>query len=314
MFATENATSGTITIYLYDVVAECEVTEIDIDVEVLTISGMTYYIYEGECVYPFLDCGIYKIEIVDGLHSYFSVPIDVECNMSDIPDGSRVMLDFNRCVMRDEEGNIMYESCINELMDIDGNVYDSIIINGQEWIVQNFRTTHYADGTEIPNITNDAAWAALTSDAYCEYANSENNKDIYGLLYNQYAIDSIHELAYLEIAGIEQVGWRIPTDADLDNLAAFISDILTAGGDLKEAGTEHWLTPNTGAVDTYGFKAVPNGLRSGVSGAFSDKTTLANFWTSVETYCYFLYYNNEYFAPDTYSKKFGLSVRLVKDV
>ena len=125
MFATENATSGTVTVYLYDVVAECEVTEIDIDVEVLTISGMTYYIFEGECVYPFLECGIYKIEIVDGEHSYFSVPFDVECNMSDIPDGYRPMLDFNRCVMRDAEGDIMYESCTGQPNILDITVGDT---------------------------------------------------------------------------------------------------------------------------------------------------------------------------------------------
>ena len=111
-FATENTTSGTIQIFLYDVIADCLVTELtDMVVTVMTISGKTYYIHEGECRETFLDCGIYKLEIVDGEHSYFSVPFDVECDISDIPDGYRPMLDFNRCVMRDEYGNILYEVC-----------------------------------------------------------------------------------------------------------------------------------------------------------------------------------------------------------
>jgi uncharacterized protein (TIGR02145 family) len=110
MFSTENETSGTVTVYLYD--ANCLVTELtDIVVTVLTVSGKTYYIHEGDCFYPFLECGTYKLEIVDGTHSYFSVPFDAVCDMNDIPDGYRVMLDFNRCVMRDEEGNILYEEC-----------------------------------------------------------------------------------------------------------------------------------------------------------------------------------------------------------
>lgn len=112
MFSTENATSGTITVYLYDVNAGCVVSELtDIVVTVLTISGKTYYIHEGDCFYPLLECGTYKLEIVDGDHSYFSVPFDAVCDMNDIPDGYRVMLDFNRCVMRDEDGVILYEEC-----------------------------------------------------------------------------------------------------------------------------------------------------------------------------------------------------------
>jgi len=111
MFSTENATSGIVTVYLYDVVNGCTVEELDIDVTVLIISGKTYYIFDGECIYPFLECGLYKLEIVDGDHSYFSVPFDAVCEMNDIPNGYRVMLDFNRCVMRDEDGVILYEEC-----------------------------------------------------------------------------------------------------------------------------------------------------------------------------------------------------------
>jgi hypothetical protein len=115
MFSTVNATlspTTSPTIYLYDVDANCLVTELtDIVVTVLTISGRTYYIHEGDCFYPFLACGTYKLEIVDGLYSYFSVPFTAVCEMNDIPDGYRVLLDFNRCVMRDEDGNILFENC-----------------------------------------------------------------------------------------------------------------------------------------------------------------------------------------------------------
>ncbi len=116
MFSTANATSGTITVYLYDVTNDCYVEELtDITVDVLTIAGKTYYIHEEECFYPFLECGIYKLEIVDGEHSYFSVPFDAVCNMNDIPDGSRVLVDFNNCVMRSESGLILFDSCIGSL-------------------------------------------------------------------------------------------------------------------------------------------------------------------------------------------------------
>ena len=109
MFATENATSGSITVYLYD--SECTAEEITITVDVLTIDGKTYYIHDGACFTPLLECGLYKLEIVDGGHSYMSVWFEVECGISDIPDGSVVLRDFNGCVMRDEFGNLLYEDC-----------------------------------------------------------------------------------------------------------------------------------------------------------------------------------------------------------
>lgn len=61
------------------------------------------------------------------------------------------------------------------MTDYDGNVYDTICIGTQEWIVQNWKCTHLNDGTSIPEVTDNTTWAGLTSGALCAYDNDWNN-------------------------------------------------------------------------------------------------------------------------------------------
>ena len=58
------------------------------------------------------------------------------------------------------------------ISDADNNVYNVIAIGSQYWLKQNLATTKYNDGTAIPNVTDGATWAGLTTGAYCNYNNS----------------------------------------------------------------------------------------------------------------------------------------------
>ena len=109
MYRTSNATTGTVTAKMVD--SDGNETALSITVQTGTIDGKTYYWHRGECLYPFLTCGKYYLKIVDGAFTYYSVPFVPECGISDIPDGYQPMVDFNNCVMRDDEGNILYEEC-----------------------------------------------------------------------------------------------------------------------------------------------------------------------------------------------------------
>jgi len=64
---------------------------------------------------------------------------------------------------------------VGQAFDVDGNVYDLVKIGTQVWSVQNLATTRYNDGSAIPEVTNNAAWAALETPAYCNYNNDVNN-------------------------------------------------------------------------------------------------------------------------------------------
>jgi uncharacterized protein (TIGR02145 family) len=135
---------------------------------------------------------------------------------------------------------------------------------------ENLRTTKYSDGSDIPNVIDKIAWTAQTTGAYCWYENDINNKNTYGALYNYYAVVDARNLC--------PAGWHVPTDADWTSLTNYWGGENVSGGKLKEAGTTHWFTPNTGADNLSGFTALPGGYL--YIDAFYDTGYSGEWWTS----------------------------------
>lgn len=204
------------------------------------------------------------------------------------------------------------------LVDIDGNVYHSVKIGTQIWLVENLKTTRYKDGTPIVNIDGSDMWGLDVSGAYCWYNNDVSAKEPYGALYNWYAVNNSH--------GLAPEGWRIPTAADVSILYRTInndSDFYLAhnGGMLKEVSLYHWFFPNAYATDDYGFKAVPGGMREYVSWGpgfqFMDITGYAyhlisdDFDASARSFGF--HYDSSAFMIFTFPKNHGQSVRCIKD-
>ncbi len=81
--------------------------------------------------------------------------------------------------------------------DIDGNLYKTIEIGSQTWMAENLRTSRYNDGEVIPVVEDNAAWSALKTPAYCWYNNEPDvYKEIYGALYNWYAVNHRKALSF----------------------------------------------------------------------------------------------------------------------
>jgi len=57
--------------------------------------------------------------------------------------------------------------------DYEGRVYDTVVIGTQRWTVQNWACTKLANGNDIPNVTDNSAWAALTTLGRCAYPGAE---------------------------------------------------------------------------------------------------------------------------------------------
>lgn len=205
------------------------------------------------------------------------------------------------CSNDDNENNIV--------TDYDGNIYQTVTIGTQVWMAENLKTTHYRNGTAIPNVTDSTAWSNLTTGAYCDFDNILSNSTTYGRLYNWYAVSNTNNIA--------PAGWHVASDSDWTTLTTYLGGQSVAGGKLKEAGFAHWLIPNTGATNETDFTALPGGYRT-IAGNFNAMGGSANWWSSTEYDATNAWYRYLFFAGADVgrsedSKRYGISVRCVKD-
>ena len=197
---------------------------------------------------------------------------------------------------------------IGPVTDIDGNVYKTVKIGNQWWMAENLKVTKYKDGSAIPNVTKGTLWNGLTTGAYCNYDNKESNVATYGRLYNWYAINT---------GNLCPTGWHVPTDAEWTTLTDYLGGTSVAGGKLKETGTTHWNSPNTGATNETGFTALPGGSSANY-GTFYLIGYFGNWWCATEygtSYAWYrdVSYNGSSVYRNFSGKQDGFSVRCLLD-
>lgn len=208
----------------------------------------------------------------------------------------------------------------DSITDYDGNVYQTVVIGDQEWMAENLKVKHNSNGTEIPLVQSSSEWDDLgwTEKAYCMYDSSTSSIDTYGGLYTWTAAMDSAVSSDLNPSGVQGVcpdGWHLPSNAEWLELSQYLSS--NAGGKLKEAGTSHWNSPNTGATNESGFTALPGGIRyqDGNFGAIGDMGT---WWTSSENNAAAAWRRTLQFVAGSVGtgqihKAAGLSVRCVKN-
>ena len=184
-----------------------------------------------------------------------------------------------------------------------------ITIGNQNWAPKNLDVVTYRNGDPIPEVQAASTWSNLTTGAWCYYENNTANGTTYGKLYNWYAVN--------DPRGLAPNGYHIPTDAEWTTLSSYIGGTVTAGGKMKEAGTSHWLSPNTNATNSSGFTGLPGGFRYSIGsfysiGAFGYWWSSSEFNTSSALYRY-LYYSGGYVDRDDLDKQNGFSLRCLRD-
>jgi uncharacterized protein (TIGR02145 family) len=202
------------------------------------------------------------------------------------------------------------DGTIGSMSDIDGNDYKTVVIGTQVWMAENLKTTKYNDGTAIPYVTVGNAWGALTAPAFCWYNDdAATYKVTYGALYNWYVVNT---------GKLCPKSWHISSDDEWTTMISYLGGESIAGGKLKEADTNHWTSPNTGADNKSGFTALSAGERT--PSGFADIMIgwITFFWTSTEystteAYELNLTYGSGAIFKENSKKQLGASVRCIKD-
>ncbi|NQU68117.1 MAG: fibronectin type III domain-containing protein [Candidatus Marinimicrobia bacterium] len=259
----------------------------------------------------------------------------VDCN--DVCDGFAAIDECGSCTGGYTELETNYQmdcagicfgddiSCL-DCIDYNGNDYDIVLIGTQIWMAENLKVTHYRNGDEIPNITNNTEWPPLATGAYGDFNNNPEYANTYGRLYNWYAVDDTRDVCPED--------WHVPTDAEwmelemtlgMSNVEAHNIDWrgtnegskLAGNADLWDSGT----LENDSEFDASGFLALPGGYRYYGNGNYASKTVSCYFWSSTAINSYSawnrqLHHDHSDVLRSSSSwtvKRYGFSVRCVRD-
>jgi len=155
--------------------------------------------------------------------------------------------------------------------DIDGNVYNTVMINGKWWMAENLNTTRYANGDQIPTISiqDTLDYQTTTLGAWNIYNDFYPNAEVFGRLYNWFtAVDS---------RNVCPAGWHVPTDSIYISLIDSVGGYQVAGSTFKSH--MYWNNYDQNVTNELGFSALPGGSRN-YSGYYTGITSNGPIWTS----------------------------------
>ena len=210
-----------------------------------------------------------------------------------------IIISFSNCGDNEETPS-------NQIKDIDGNVYTSVTIGTQVWMVQNLKVTRYNNGESIAFVEPESTdWGSLTTGAY---SNDYEETNVNGRLYNWYAVN--------DARGLAPEGWHVATLAEWNTLIDFLGGVEVAGSALKEKGVAHWCSPNSDATNATGFTALPGDWRLDIgfgTGCGDSPFWIRDAYDAEQAYNLFLF-DGSGEVSIVYNTKFtGWGVRCIKN-
>jgi len=188
----------------------------------------------------------------------------------------------------------------------DGKTYSWVQIGTQTWMAENLAYLPAVYPSSNESYTEPRYYVYDYQGTDVAAAKNNANYTTYGVLYNWPAT----------LAACPP-GWHLPSDAEWTALTTFLGGESVAGGKLKETGTTHWYSPNTGATNEFGFAALPAGYVDG-SGFFGGIGGYGSWWSSTEIGTYNawglgMFGSDSGVSSSGNGKEAGLSVRCIRD-
>lgn len=231
------------------------------------------------------------------------------------------------------QNNLFIAEVIPEAVtDYDGNSYDAVrfAVRGgvQIWMASNLRTTHYANGDEIPVGRECSAEPRLYATSNSTYA--------YGYLYNWYAVMHGADPSTANPSGVQGIcpyGWHVPSAAECAQLIAYCTNHIECmcGGDNQNiakslAADYDWDGATDECAPGYdqstnnitGFNVLPAGKFT-TGGIYCNAHMETGFWTTsvVEEASRGIHMSFTHYSPivdlGDSDWSWGYSVRCVKD-
>jgi uncharacterized protein (TIGR02145 family) len=211
--------------------------------------------------------------------------------------------------------------CGNVFIDYrDNKSYSTFQIGTQCWMAKNLSYLPSVSPSSVGSETTPYYYVYDYQGTDVNAAKATTNFQTYGVLYNWPAAMAGSASSNSVPSGVQGVcpaGWHLPSDAEWTVLTDHLGGLSIAGGKMKETGTTHWNSPNTGATNISGFTALAGGIRVS-SGNFYYIGSSANVWSSAQYgssnawFRYLDYYYDDVFRGSNY-KGSGFSVRCLKD-
>lgn len=200
-----------------------------------------------------------------------------------------------------------------QFKDIDGNIYNSVVIGNQTWMLENLNVTKFRNGDPVPEVKDKQDWInSKNSPAHCIYENSISTPKIYGKLYNNKVATDTRNIA--------PEGWRVSNLDDIAKLRDFVRNNNLTGYALLNNSAE-WGT-NTAGFNSLGFSAYPSGYRSNTGDFVNSLVNPVNtfiFWTNsiyeanYSTYAFAVKPATGEIVLGVFEYSQGFAIRCIKD-
>lgn len=132
--------------------------------------------------------------------------------------------------------------------DYEGKTYKYLTIGTQVWMAENLAWLPSVSPRTVGSLTQNYYYVYGYEGTDVAAAKLTENYTVYGVLYNWTAAKTACP-----------PGWHLPSEAEWTILKDFLG--TDAGGKMKETGTTHWQSPNTGATNESLFSGRPAGYR-----------------------------------------------------